>query len=314
MKKSYITLAFLGLVNLCLSVEPLQAENIGKGNGAKEIKASPSKITIGTIVYKWQDIDNQFKFLKENGFTSCQLNYNKGMDAAFAKKVKTVSQKYDIKITTVVGVPGHSEWNFIKGPSTIGLVPTEGRAEKIETYHHMIDFCAEAGVPAMHSHFGFIPEDPSSEQYKNFIEIMKQLAGYAKDKGIMIYFETGQETPTTLIRALTDIGTGNVFINCDVANLLLYGKANPTDAIREFGPLVKDVHAKDGCYPTREDPYHLGAEKPIPEGDVDFPAIINILKEEGYEGALTIECELNGSSQAYLAKTRQYLQDLIDRE
>lgn len=95
----------------------------------------------------------------------------------------------------------------------------------------------------MHSHFGFIPEDPSSEQYKTFISVMKQLASYAKERGVMIYFETGQETPTTLIRALKDIGTGNVFINCDVANLLLYGKANPTDAIRLFGPLVKDIHA-----------------------------------------------------------------------
>jgi sugar phosphate isomerase/epimerase len=143
---------------------------------------------------------------------------------------------------------------------------------------------------------------------------MKQLANYAKERGVMIYFETGQETPTTLIRALKDIGTGNVFINCDVANLLLYGKANPTDAIRLFGPLVKDIHAKDGTYPSREDPYNLGQEKPIPEGDVDFPAIIKILKEEGYKGAITIEYELNEKSQNYLAKTRKYLQDLIDKE
>ena len=92
------------------------------------------------------------------------------------------------------------------------------------------------------------------------------------------------------------------------------GPANPVDAIRQFGPLVKDIHAKDGCYPSREDPYSLGAEKPIPEGDVDFPAIIKILKAENYKGALTIECELNASSKDYLAKTRKYLQNLIDKK
>ena len=46
---------------------------------------------------------------------------------------------------TVVGVPGSkSVWNFRQGPATIGLVPTEERAEKIKVYHEMIDFCAMA--------------------------------------------------------------------------------------------------------------------------------------------------------------------------
>lgn len=283
---------------------------------AKPVEKDPAgqNITIGTIVYNWKDIDNQFKILHDNGFTSCQLQYYKDYDAAFAQRVKNLSEQYGIKITTVVGVPGHSQWNFIKGPSTIGLVPTAERTEKLATYHNMIDFCKMAGVPAMHSHFGFIPEDCSSDQYINFIYIMKELAQYAKDRGINIYFETGQETPTTLVRAIKDIGTGNLFINCDVANLLLYGKANPTDAIRFFGDLVKDVHAKDGTYPDRDDPYHLGHEKPIPQGDVDFPAIIKILKEEGYTGALTIEYELNEKSKDYLTNTRKYLQDLLDKK
>lgn len=283
-------------------------------NNVEVRKAAKSNITIGTIIYKWKDIESEMKSLADNQFTSCQINYSSAMDAAFAKKLRATADKYNIKITTVVGVPGHSVWNFKKGPSTIGLVPVEGREGKIATYKKMIDFCKEAGVPAMHSHFGFIPEDMGSEQYKNFIEVMKSLGNYAKERGIDIYFETGQETPTTLIRAIKDIGTGNLFINCDVANLMLYGKANPVDAIRQFGPLVKDIHAKDGCYPSRENPYVLGEEKPIPEGDVDFPAIIKILKAENYNGALTIECELNDSNKDYLAKTRKYLQKLIDKK
>jgi len=285
-----------------------------------------SEITIGTIVYKWQDLENQFKTLHENGFTSCQINYNSGMDENFAKRVRAASKKYKLRVTTIVGVPGHSRWNFTQGPSTIGLVPqTPERQQKIETYHKMIDLCKLAGVPAIHSHFGFIPEDCSSEQYKDFIRVMTDLNKYALSQGVKIYFETGQETPITLVRALTDINKatfgdscdvlqGNCFINCDVANLLLYGKANPTDAIRLFGPLVKELHAKDGTYPNYKDPYHLGKERPIPQGDVDFPAIIKILKDEGFSGALTIECEMNTKNANYLDQTRQYLQNLLDKE
>lgn len=281
----------------------------------KTPQKAKSPITIGTIVYNLKDIDAQFKKLHDAGFTSCQLNYNdKLMTPQLAEQVKAAEQKYGIRVTTVVGVPGHSVWNFREGPSTIGLVPADGREAKIEMYHHMIDFCKLAGVKYMHSHFGFIPEDMASYEYKTFIQIMRQLANYAKDRGIDILFETGQETPTTLARAIKDIGTGNLGINCDVANLLLYGKANPTDAIRFFGPLVKDIHAKDGCYPTRDNPYDLGEEKPIPEGDVDFPAIIRILTQEGYAGAITIEYELDERSLGYLEKTRQYLQTLIDND
>ena len=131
---------------------------------------------------------------------------------------------------------------------------------------------------------------------------------YAKQRGVMIYFETGQETPTTLIRAIKDIATGNVFINCDLANLLMYGKANSLDAVKQFGSLIKEFHAKDGRYPDPNNPYELGAEVPIPTGEVNFPAVIAELKKQGFQGALTIECELNGARHDYVIKTREYLQ------
>ena len=222
------------------------------------------KITIGVIQYDMSDIDKSFKDLHDQGFGSCELNYNtKAFTKDFAEKVKAASKKHNIKVTTVVGVPGSkSTWNFRKGPATIGLVPTEERAEKIAMYQDMIDFCQMAEIPAMHSHFGFIPEDPSSEQYKDFIKVMQDLANYAKQRDVMIYFETGQETPTTLIRAIKDIATGNVFVNCDLANLLMYGKSNSLDAVKLFGRLIKEFHAKDGKYPDPNNPYELGAEVP----------------------------------------------------
>ena len=185
--------------------------------------------------------------------------------------------------------------------------------ELADVYRKMIDFCVQAGIPAMHSHFGFIPEDPSSVQYKDFIEVMRGLATYAKERNVMIYFETGQETPITLIRAIRDIGTGNLFINCDLANLLMYGKSNSLDAVKLFGNLIKEFHAKDGKYPDPGNPYELGREVPIPTGDVDFPAVIAELKKQGFKGAITIECELNGTRHDYVIQTRKYLQELLER-
>lgn len=276
------------------------------------IKAE-NKITIGVIQYDWSDIDKSFKELHDSGFGSCQLQYSQKMDKNFAEKLKAASKKHQIKVTTVVSVPGHCVWNFKEGPSTIGLVPENGREKKLAVYRKMIDFCVMADIPAMHSHFGFIPEDLASEQYKSFIEVMKGLANYAKERNVMIYFETGQETPITLIRAIKDIGTGNLFINCDLANLLMYGKANSLDAVKLFGSLIKEFHAKDGKYPDPNNPYVLGKEVNIPEGDVNFPAVIEELKKQNFQGALTIECELGDSNRDYVIKTRKYLQALLDK-
>jgi sugar phosphate isomerase/epimerase len=55
----------------------------------------------------------------------------------------------------------------------------------------------------------------------------------------------------------------------DPANLLMYGKANPIDALDVFGAYVRGVHANDGEYPT--DGLHLGVEKPLGQGRVNFP-------------------------------------------
>ena len=108
-------------------------------------------------------------------------------------------------------------------------------------------------------------------------------------------FETGQETPVTLLRAINDIGTGNLGINLDTGNLILYGKANPLDALDVFGKYVMDLHVKDGHYPT--DGWKLGREVAVGEGKADFPRIIARLKELGYDGALTIEREISGDQQ-----------------
>ena len=151
-------------------------------------KASP--ISVGCIASGTGDVDATFRNLQEMGFTSCQIGFPGNYTQETIDKLDAARQKYGIKITTVITVPGRCVWNFTEGPSTIGLVPTEGREQKLEAYRKCIDFCQKAGIPAMHSHFGFIPEDPSSAQYKEFIAVMKALATYAKERGVDIYFES----------------------------------------------------------------------------------------------------------------------------
>lgn len=135
-----------------------------------------------------------------------------------------------------------------------------------------------------------------------------------KKNGQVFLFETGQETPVTLKRALQDIekdvGEGCVGVNLDPANLLMYGKANPVDALEVFGEYVRGVHGKDGKYPT--DGHFLGEEVPIGQGKVNYPVFVERLKEVGYDGDITIEREISGVEQKKdILAGKEYLEQLI---
>ena len=121
------------------------------------------------------------------------------------------------------------------------------------------------------------------------------LAARLADTGQSLLLETGEETPVTLKRTIDDVGARNVGVNFDPANLLMYGTANPLDAVDLLGPHVMGVHAKDGEYPTSGK--QLGVEKPLGEGRVDFPRLIAKLKAAGYDGPVTIEREIEGPEQ-----------------
>ncbi len=162
----------------------------------------------------------------------------------------------------------------------------------------------------MQTHCGFIPENPNDPLYSETVAALREVAGYCKRNAQNFRYETGQETPITLLRVIRDVGLDNQGVNFDLANLILYGKANPVDAMEILGPYVEGIHAKDGMWPTN--PRELGQEVPIGRGRVDFPRVIALLKQIGYRGAVTIEREISGVEQLRDVRgAKNFLQELI---
>ncbi len=256
------------------------------------------KCRIGVLVGLGHSVREEMEKIRGLGLASCQMASWNADDRTdeLAARVKQASLDYGVEISALwTGYPGPGAWNFTEGPSTIGLVPPEYREMRVAALIQGAEFADKLGVPDMITHAGFIPEAPSDPLYAGTIDALTKVAKRAEELGIHLCFETGQETPITLLRAMKDIGTSNLGVNLDPANLLMYGKANPVDALDILGPYVRGVHAKDGEYPT--DPAHLGVEKPLGEGRVNFPVLVPKLKSFGFEGALTIEREISGEKQ-----------------
>ena len=265
-----------------------KAPSVPSNEGKKPLR-------LGLIIGIGKDADAAMAKVRDLGLPTCQA-YVDEFEPEQAPRLRQALDKYGIEATSlVVGGPGKEVWDFYQGPLTIGLVPRETRAARMRHIKKASDFAKQCGISAVQTHCGFIPENPNDALYKETIAAMREVAVYCKANGQNFRYETGQETPITLVRAIQDVGQDNQGVNFDLANLILYGKANPVDAIEFLGPYVQGIHAKDGLWPTN--PKDLGEEVPIGKGKVDFARIIARLKELDYRGAVTIEREISGARQ-----------------
>ncbi len=259
------------------------------------------------------NIDEKFKQVYDYGFHYCQLcAWNHDLyTEQIAEQILAACEKYDVKITTFwCGWSGPCAWNFIDGPHTLGLVPEAYRFVRLNELIHGSEYAKRLGIDKVATHVGFIPENPSTESFASLVAALRVIANHCKKNGQSFLFETGQETPVTLLRTIQAIGTDNIGINLDPANLILYGKANPIDALDVFGKYVMDIHGKDGLYPT--DGNNLGEETAIGKGKVNFPAFIAKLKQIGYDGTIIIEREIWGEQQKKdIIESKAYLEELI---
>lgn len=264
------------------------------------------------------DIDKKFAEIRQMGMESCQLVcWDRAVlhsDKA-AENVKAAMKKHGVTITAFwCGWEGRAVWDFYEGQLTLGLVPSDCRHDRLKMLMEGSDFAKKLGVTDFVTHVGFLPENPYDPKYEEVLTACRAIVEKCRKNGQNFLFETGQETPITLKRAIQDIervlGQGNVGINLDPANLIMYGKSNPVDALEVFGEYVKGVHGKDGKYPT--DGHFLGDEVPLGQGKVNFPVFVEKLRKVGYEGDITIEREITGEEQKKdILLAKQILDQLV---
>jgi L-ribulose-5-phosphate 3-epimerase len=265
---------------------------------------------LGLIVYAENDPDAALRKVHDAGLPTAQISLESFTSEMF-EKVRRAIDQYGIEVTALNSSgPEPLVYDFYHGPETIGIVPRQYRLARIEQLKKASDFAKQLSIPAIHTHCGFIPENPNDSLYKEAIQGITEVVSHVRSNGQIFLFETGQETPITLLRAIEDVGLDNQRVNLDTANLILYGKGNPVDALDVLGKYVAGLHAKDGLFPT--DPKTLGEEVRIGEGKANFPVLIKRLKQLNYAGPVTIEREISGPKQMEdIRKSKAYLERLI---
>lgn len=211
---------------------------------------------------------------------------------AHADKFLARLKELGITLTAVFGgFEGESYADIPTVSKTVGLVPQETRAARVQEMKEISDFAKLLGCKVVALHLGFVPHDVSDPLYAEVLAVTRELCDHCATNGQALHLETGQETAEGLLQFIQDTQCTNLFINFDPANMILYGTGEPIAALERVGQYVRSVHCKDGKW-AKNPGQEWGQEVALSDGDVGFENYLRTLDKIGYHGPLTIEREI----------------------
>ncbi len=194
---------------------------------------------------------------------------------------------------------------------TGGIAPDHTWAQNLANAKATAALARKLGLKLVTFHAGFIPHDAKDARFATMLERLGQIADVFGTAGLVLGLETGQETAPDLIAVLTRLNRKNVGVNFDPANMLLYAKGNPIEALRLLGPWLRQVHIKDAK--RTKVPGTWGEEVPVGTGEVDWPAFFGVLKQLNFTGNLVIEREAGQQRVADIRSAKELVERLASQ-
>ena len=231
-----------------------------------------------------------------------------------AAQLDRACDDFSFTLTAIwAGWSGPVIWSYPEMYASLGLVPGKFRAQRTQDILNGAAFARRLGIKDIITHMGFLPDDPNNPDHLGVVEAIRTISNAIAPYGQRFLFETGEELPNSLVQLFREVGTENIGVNFDPANLLINARANPLDAMDRLAPFVMGCHAKDGVYPQGMDA--KGKEMQIGQGSVDFEKLFAKLFAAGYDGPLTIEREipLGPERDRQLIEEKAYLEDILER-
>jgi sugar phosphate isomerase/epimerase len=194
---------------------------------------------------------------------------------------------------------------------TGGLAPDETWEENWRNVQAIADLAKDMELNLVTFHAGFLPEDERAPEFAKLFQRIWRVADLFAAKGIELGFETGQETAPTLREFLEKLNRANVGVNFDPANMILYDKGNPIEALRVLGPWLKQCHVKDATK-TRQ-PGTWGDEVVVGTGEVDWPEFFRALDQLKFSGYCCIEREAGQQRTEDIRSAREFVEAVLEK-
>ena len=234
------------------------------------------------------DVEGVAGAMKDLGLEHVHLDVGPAVGKGGRECLEAIKAQDWTITSTMIGFPQEDYSTLERIKVTGGIVPDETWESNRQTVIDALEVTADLGVKYLSMHAGFIDETDKAHAEK-ITRRIKLLADAAADKGVIFLLETGQESASELAQFMEKLDHNFVGVNFDPANMILYNKGNPIQAVRALEPWIRHLHIKDALR-TRE-PGTWGAEVPWGDGEVGMAEFVKVLGEIGFEGAMAIERE-----------------------
>lgn len=234
------------------------------------------------------DVEGVAQVLKKIGIEHVHLGIRSAVEDGGDKYLAAVRKAGWTVTATMIDFPqeNYSTLDTIK--VTGGVAPDDCWERNRDLFFGAVDATVELGVEYLSMHAGFVDESDAAYA-KKFYDRIRILADAAGEKDLTLLLETGQENAEELKHFLEELNHPAIGVNFDPANMILYDKGDPIEALSVLAPWIKHIHIKDAN--RTEKPGTWGTEVPWGEGQVQPEKFLNALMEIEYEGALAIERE-----------------------
>jgi len=234
------------------------------------------------------DVPGVAAAMKEVGIQHVHLGIRAAVEDGSGKVLDTIkAQKWTIT-STMIDFPQEDYTTLDTIKVTGGVVPDEHWERNRGLFEGAAKITAKLGVKYLSMHAGFV--DESNEAYvQKVTSRIRALADIAKANGLTLLLETGQESAQELKHFLEKLNHKAIGVNFDPANMILYDKGDPIEAVRVLSPWIRHLHVKDAVRTTK--PGTWGSEVPWGDGQVGIGRFIAVLGEVGFKGAMAIERE-----------------------
>ena len=222
--------------------------------------------------------------------TVCWLDPDRCNTSALRTKARKMIESRGLKISGFC--------SQLAGPTHLGGIGEEHadmEADIVKT-EKALQLAVDIGTQVVTTHPGPIPEKTSDPVYQLMLRNLGRIAKAAEKCGAFFCIETGQESAETLKKFLETVGSPNLKVNFDPANMVRWGTVA---AVKTLAKYIAHTHAKDINEST--------GKATLGHGAVPWKEYLKALDEVGYKGWFAIEDETKDDKIKSISEGREFL-------
>jgi len=280
---------------------------------ARSRRSMRNKITDRLAVCSWslqpktpQELIDQVKAI---GISRVQLALDPIRAEPGWSTFASLAKQHGVEIASgMFGTIGEDYTTMDSIRRTGGVVPDATWEENWKNIQTTARLAASMNIRLVTFHAGFLPHDDRDPGFAKLRERLQKIADVFAAQKVDLALETGQETAEALKHFLQVLQRGNVGVNFDPANMILYENGDPIAALETLAPWLKQCHLKDARR-TRQ-PGTWGDEVVVGTGEVDWREFFRVLDRIKFKGNLAIEREAGNQRVENIRAAREFVESL----